>query len=111
MVRPILNKWHPSTKKITYWFPTLFSIGLIGAIILAFSGINWLLLAYVIYFISAFALALIKTHNILVSILVIPAILIQFIGYGYGFLKSTIAVSLLNKNPESHFPNLFFKLK
>jgi len=20
MVRPILNKWHPSTKKITYWF-------------------------------------------------------------------------------------------
>ena len=24
MVRPILNKWHPETKKVTYWFPTVF---------------------------------------------------------------------------------------
>src|SRR5690606_16241396 len=24
MVRPILNKWHPNTKRLTYWFPTLF---------------------------------------------------------------------------------------
>lgn len=23
-VRPILNKWHPATAKITYWFPTMF---------------------------------------------------------------------------------------
>jgi len=41
----------------------------------------------------------------------VPAILIQFFGYGYGFLKSTMAVSLLDKNPETHFPKLFFKLK
>ncbi|MBN4085547.1 glycosyltransferase, partial [Flavobacteriaceae bacterium AH-315-B10] len=30
-VRPILNHWYPETKKITYWFPTLFSLGLIAS--------------------------------------------------------------------------------
>ncbi|GAL80144.1 glycosyltransferase [Algibacter lectus] len=63
------------------------------------------------YFGVAFLLALISTKNIVVSILAIPAIIIQFFGYGYGFLKSTIAVSVLNKDPENHFPKLFFKSK
>ena len=111
MVRPILNKWHPSTKKVTYWFPTLFSIGLILAVICFVFGIKWLLFAYGVYFAIAFVLALTNTKSLIVSILVIPAILIQFFGYGYGFLKSTFAILILNKNPEAYFPKLFFKLK
>ena len=112
MVRPILNKWHPSTKKVTYWFPTLFSLGLIAALLLLFAiGFKGLLIGYGLYFVMAFIWALLSTKSLMVAILVIPAILIQFIGYGYGFLKSTLAVSMLNKNPETHFPKLFFKLK
>jgi len=111
MVRPILNTWYPSTKKATYWFPTLFSLGLITAILLFGFGFKWLLIGYGLYFVIAFILALFIAKSVIVSILVIPAILIQFFGYGYGFLKSTFAFSILNKNPETHFPNLFFKLK
>jgi glycosyltransferase involved in cell wall biosynthesis len=111
MVRPILNKWHPSTKKLTYWFPALFSLGLIVAVLLFMFGLKWPLMLYGLYFVTAFILALFTTKNLAVSILVIPAILIQFLGYGYGFLKSTFAVSVLNKNPEAYFPKLFFKLK
>ena len=111
MVRPILNTWFPSTKKATYWFPTLFSLGLITAILLFAFGFKWLLIGYGLYFVIAFILALFVAKSVIVSILVMPAILIQFFGYGYGFLKSTFAVSILNKNPETHFPNLFFKLK
>ncbi|SFD29290.1 glycosyltransferase [Algibacter pectinivorans] len=111
LVRPILNKWHPSTKKITYWFPALFSLGLLISILLFLIGFKWFLLGYACYFALAFVLALITTKNIVVSVLAIPAILIQFFGYGYGFLKSTLAVSVLNKTPETHFPKLFFKLK
>ncbi|WP_158851477.1 glycosyltransferase [Algibacter sp. L1A34] len=111
MVRPILNRWHPSTKKITYWFPTLFCLGFLGSILLNFVNINFPLNAYLFYFGIAFILALFSTKNIIVSILAIPAIIIQFFGYGYGFLKSTIAVSVLNKDPENHFPKLFFKSK
>lgn len=36
LVRPILNVWHPSTKKITYWFPTVFSFGLLVSVVLFF---------------------------------------------------------------------------
>ncbi|MEP3836663.1 MAG: glycosyltransferase [Algibacter sp.] len=111
LVRPILNKWHPTTKKITYWFPTLFSLGLIVSILLFLIGFKWFLLGYACYFALAFVLAVFNTKNIVVSVLAIPAILIQFFGYGYGFLKATLAVSIFNKTPETHFPKLFFKLK
>jgi len=111
MVRPILNSWHPSTKKITYWFPTLFILGFLVAILLSVFNVDFVLLAYLIYFGVAFTLALISTKNIIVSVLAIPAICIQFFGYGYGFLKSTLAISVFNKNPEKSFPKLFFKTK
>ena len=111
LVRPILNKWHPETKKITYWFPTVFSIGLSVSILLFFIGFKWLFFIYILYFLVAFVMALISTKSLGVSILSLMAILVQFLGYGYGFLKSTFAVSVLNKEPELYFPQLFFKSK
>lgn len=111
MVRPILNKWHPSTKKITYWFPTLFCLGFIVSITLLFLNIKWAIIGYLVYFVIAFFTALISTKNIAVSLLSLVAIVIQFFGYGYGFLKSTLSVEIFNKDPENHFPKLFFKSK
>ncbi|TGV01667.1 glycosyltransferase [Flavivirga rizhaonensis] len=111
LVRPILNKWHPSTKKITYWFPTIFCIGFLMSLLLIFFNFKWTLIGYMLYFVVAVVLALIKTRSISVSILSLVAIIIQFFGYGYGFLKSTVVVSVLNKKPEIYFPKLFFKQK
>ncbi|MFI1772151.1 glycosyltransferase [Thalassobellus citreus] len=111
LVRPILNKWHPTTKKLTYWFPSLFTLGFIAAILLFFLNFKWLLLGYAFYFLLAFVVALITTKSIIVSFFALIAIWVQFIGYGYGFIKSTFAISILNKDPENYFPNLFFKLK
>ncbi len=108
-VRPILNLWHPSTKKITYWFPSVFIIGLIISIALAMSNVFLPLLAYALYFSVAFILAILKTKNLMVAIKSVLAIIIQFFGYGYGFLKSTIILSLSSKKPENLFPSLFFK--
>ena len=111
LVRPILNKWHPSTKKITYWFPTVFCLGFIISIGFAFFNFKWGLVGYMLYFVVALVLALINTKSLSVSMLSLVAIMIQFFGYGFGFLKSTFAVSLLNKKPETYFPELFFKSK
>ena len=111
MVRPILNVWHPNSKKITYWLPSLFCIGFMVSIGLLFFNINGLIVAYMLYFVMAFILALISTKSIIVAMMSLLAICIQFVGYGYGFLKSTIIVDLLNKRPEDHFPTLFFKAK
>lgn len=111
LVRPILNTWHPQTKKITYWFPTLFCLGFIVSLILFFISFKWLFLCYLLYFSLAFVLAVFSTKSIVVSVLSIPAILVQFIGYGLGFLKSTFFIGVLNRKPEAEFPELFFKSK
>jgi glycosyltransferase involved in cell wall biosynthesis len=112
MVRPILNRWHPRTKKVTYWFLTIFCTGLIFAIALAFIQFKWLLFLYILYFIVAFFTALFLTKSLTVSLLSLMAILVQFFGYGYGFLKSNLLLFLnSNKEPETIFPTLFFKFK
>ncbi|MEC3907687.1 glycosyltransferase [Tamlana sp. 2201CG12-4] len=108
LVRPILNKWHPTTKKLTYWFPSLFSLGLLLAILLWGFNIKWLIFCYALYFLIAFVLAWLSSKRIVVAALAILAILVQFFGYGYGFLKSTYIILVLNKKPEAYFPKLFF---
>ena len=111
MVRPILNKWHPSTKKVTYWFPTIFVLGIILSIIL--TSFNVMLPIYLIlgYYMLAFSLALFQTKSIKVAFQSLIAITIQFFGYGIGFFKSTFYIGFLNRNPEKQFPHLFFKSK
>ncbi len=109
MVRPILNKWHPETQKITYWFPTLFCIGFIVSILLLLFGI-WIPLAfYKIYFVVLFFHSLVQNKNFSVAALSLVAVVIQFVGYGYGFLKSTFWINFSKKKPREIFPNLFFK--
>lgn len=109
MVRPILNQWHPETSKITYWFPTIFTVGLIISISLGLAGILLPLFCYLLYFLILFLDALGKTKNLKVAILALFATGVQFLGYGYGFLKSTIYLKLSSKKPEILFPKLFFK--
>ncbi|MEL7268928.1 MAG: glycosyltransferase [Bacteroidota bacterium] len=109
MVRPILNKWHPKTKRLTYWFPTFFMLGLLTAIVLAVFGYHLPLLGYGLYFSLLFFHSLIRNQDIFVAIMSLWAVLIQFAGYGYGFLKSTILVNFSAKEPQTIFPKLFFK--
>jgi len=109
LVRPILNSWHPETNRVTYYFPTVFSLGLIIAILIFGLGHTWLLFGYGLYFAIAFLLALIQSKNLYVALLAMVAISVQFFGYGYGFLRSTIVINVLGKNPKHYFPNLFFK--
>lgn len=110
LVRPILNKWHPKTKKITFWFPTFFSLSFLISLVLVIMGIRLPLMCFGLYFIISFMLVLVKTKNVIVPFLAIIAIIVQFFGYGYGFLKSTLILSLSKKNAEQLFPNLFFKV-
>jgi len=110
LVRPILNQWHPETKKITYWFPTLFVFGFILSVFLwAILSLKVPLLLFGGYFLVAFVLALLSTKSLKIAILSLLAIAIQFVGYGSGFLKSTILVNFLKRHPEETFPDLFFK--
>ena len=108
MVRPILNSWHPETKKITYWFPTLFCAGLLISVILAIAGFSFPIYLYVVYFALLFLDSLLKNKNMVIALLSMAAVGIQFVGYGYGFLKSTILLNFNKKSPQELFPKLFF---
>lgn len=109
MVRPILNKWHPQTSKLTYWFPTLFCLGFIAAILFVAVGIVQPLWLFIFYFLLIFCDSLLKNRNLAVALLSLMAVGIQFLGYGYGFLKSTLLLAVSSKKPQEVFPNLFFK--
>ena len=109
MTRPILNSWYPETRKLTYWFPTIFSLTFIGALIGFMLGHQLPIMLFVIYFGLSFILALSK-NNVSVALMVIPTIVMQFFGYGWGFLKSTLTLALSRKSPEKLFPHLFFEI-
>ena len=108
LARPILNKWHPTSAKMTYWFPTLFILGFIVALGIALAGIPYLLLLYVLYFLLIGLDAGIKNKSINIGLNSILATVIQFFGYGYGFIISIWNIKVLRKKPEAAFPNLFF---
>ena len=109
LVRPILNKWHPKGAKITFWLPTLFVLFTLASMLFGVIY-GWLfLLPLASYMTVIFADASLKTKSIAVGFMAILAMFIQFFGYGYGFFKATIYIHWLEKDPQKHFPSLFFK--
>ncbi|GLB49723.1 glycosyltransferase [Neptunitalea lumnitzerae] len=109
LTRPILNHWHPDSKKITYWFPSVFVVGLTLSVLLSFFGIPYLLYCYSFYFLLLFSESLLKNKSLQIAILSLVAVIIQFSGYGYAFLKANIMLTLYHKEPQELFPKVFFK--
>jgi GT2 family glycosyltransferase len=109
LVRPILTRWYPETASITYWFPTIFCLGFLGALWCAILGIFWPLSIYGIYALLLVIDAGMQTRNMLVAGCAMIAVVMQFCGYGYGFLKSTILINFSNREPRVLFPQLFFQ--
>ena len=109
IARSILNNWHPKTKKIIYWFPSLFLILFIISVCLFSVGFNILFLLYLIYFLLVFTISSFK-NNLLVGFLSIITTFVQFLGYGYGFLLSFLSINIYrNKKIQDIFPKMFFK--
>lgn len=107
--RPILDKWHPEYKKITFLFPSLFIIGLAGSLFLVLIHINLFLYLYILYFVLVFVMSLIKNKSAKVGLLSVIAVFIQFQGYGTGYLKAFTKIHLLKEKPQNAFPELFFR--
>ena len=107
-VRVILNKWHPETAKMIYWFPTVFILGFILSILLSIISFPYILYFYLLYVLIVFLDSTLK-NGIIIGSMSILAIFIQFYGYGTGFLNSFIQLKILGKEERKVFPNLFFK--
>ena len=109
MVRAILNRWHPESKRITFWFPTLFILGLAVALVAFLFGSKLLLTLYGLYMLLVLLQSWNTSGNIYIGILSVIAVLIMFSGYGIGFLKSNLLLMSSSKSEKELFPNLFFK--
>jgi len=106
--RLILNTWYPKYEKITYVFPTFFTLGLLVSLALSVLGFSYFTWLYSIYFLLIFIFSSFENKNIVIGFISVLTTFIQFYGYGFGFLKSFYKIKLLKLSPEKAFPELFF---
>jgi len=82
--RPILNKKYPEGAKFSFWLPTIF---LFGAALSLFTPLYWI---YLFYLGLVFIISALKSKNLLVGLMSIWTTIIQFFGYGLGFISSQL---------------------
>jgi glycosyltransferase involved in cell wall biosynthesis len=104
--RPILNQQHPSTSKITYWFPSLFVMGLVCSVVFLLMGTSYFLWFYGFYLSLIFIDAFLQNKSIAVAGFSIITTIVQFFGYGLGFLRSSFRLQL-GKSITATFPEMF----
>lgn len=107
MVRVILNKWHPQTQKIVYWFPSVFLVAIIVSLFFLLLGWSIFLILMSFYLMIIFIDSTFK-NNVQIGLMSVIAVLIQFTGYGYGFIKAFYFLNVLKREERQQFPNLFF---
>ena len=108
--RPILNSWYPKYNKLTFFFPTVFIIGLVVSLIASLIFNHDLLLQfYFAYFLVLFLVSTYQNKSVKIGYLSLIAVWKQFYGYGTGFAESFIKIIVLKQNPQKTFPELFFK--
>ena len=74
----------------------------------ALFGNSIFMVPLLVYVLLIFSFSTLK-NGFIVGCMSIAAMLIQFTGYGLGFLNSYIQIGILKKEERDAFPNLFFK--
>lgn len=106
--RVILNCWHPKYIKLTFLFPSLFLIGFLFSVFWILFGSSFFFSLYVLYFLICFVLSTIQSKSLKIGLLSVYAVMIQFYGYGTGFLKAFYKINILKQQPEKALPEMFF---
>ena len=119
-----LEKRHPGTMKLVHLLPTVFTVGVIGLILLSAVGRvlmhyddlhkwYWLCAApwlpILLYSGVIFIDSTIKNHSIKVGLLSVPAAFTQLMGYGFGFIESWWKRCVLGKDEFTAFEKNFYK--
>ena len=132
-----LMKRHPGTLKLVHLLPTVFTLGVIGCIMLFALGAalycygEWLdaynlrptdnmhqgvgfvfcvlaLLPLLFYSLVIFIDSSIRNRNLWVGLLSIPAAFVQLMGYGLGFIESWWKRCILKKDEFQAFEKNFY---
>ncbi|SOS46866.1 glycosyltransferase [Tenacibaculum dicentrarchi] len=90
--RPILNAKYPESAKLTYWFPSVFIIGFLVSLLLLSFGYWQFFILYLCYFTAIFIDAYRQNKSVNIAAKSKLTTLVQFTGYGLGFLKSIFKI-------------------
>ena len=103
-----LTKRHPGTLKLVHLLPTVFTLGVIGLLLLSVFSILTLI---PILFYSAVILldSSLKNKSLWVGLLSIPAAFTQLMGYGLGFIESWWKRCVLKQDEFTAFEKNFYK--
>ena len=119
-----LEKRHPGTMKLVHLLPTVFTIGVIGLILISAVGralmhyvdrdqFYWMCFApwipILLYSLIIFIDSSIKNKSLWVGLLSIPAAFTQLIGYGLGFIESWWKRCVRKQDEFQAFEKTFYK--
>ena len=119
-----LEKRHPGTMKLVHLLPTVFTVGVIGLILISAVGralmhyidrdqFYWMCFApwipIILYSLLIFFDSSIKNRSLKVGFLSIPAAFVQLMGYGLGFIESWWKRCILKQDEFQAFEKTFYK--
>ena len=119
-----LEKRHPGTLKLVHLLPTVFTVGVIGLILISAIGralmhyvdrdqFYWMCFApwipIIIYSLIIWIDSSIRNRSLKVGLLSIPAAFVQLMGYGLGFIESWWKRCILKQDEFTAFEQTFYK--
>ncbi len=104
-----LEKRHPGTMKLVHLLPMVFTLGVIGLLLLAPFTCGVSLLPLILYCLLIFVDSSLKNKSLWVGLLSVPAAFVQLMGYGFGFLESWWKRCVLKQDEFTAFEKNFYK--
>ena len=119
-----LEKRHPGTLKLVHLLPTVFTVGVIGLILISAVGralmhyvdrdqFYWMCFApwipILLYSLLICIDSTIRNRSLKVGLLSIPAAFVQLMGYGLGFIESWWKRCVLRQDEFTAFEKTFYK--
>ena len=119
-----LEKRHPGTMKLVHLLPTVFTVGVIGLILISAVGralmhyidrdqFYWMCFApwipILLYSLLICIDSTIKNKSLKVGLLSVPAAFVQLMGYGLGFIESWWKRCILKQDEFQAFEKTFYK--
>lgn len=104
-----LEKRHPGTMKLVHLLPMVFTLGVIGCLLLAPFCYGLTLLPLLLYCLLIFVDSSMQNKSLWVGLLSIPAAFTQLMGYGFGFIESWWKRCVLKQDEFTAFEKNFYK--
>ena len=102
-----LEKRHPGTMKLVHLLPTVFTLGVIGLLLITlfwpFACVPIILYSLLLCIDSS-----LRNKSFWVGLLSIPAAFVQLMGYGFGFIESWWKRCVLKQDEFSAFEKNFY---